>query len=337
MKTKTNPAAIGIFIAGAIVILFASLVIFGGGRFFHKTKDLLLTFREPVTGLDVGAPVKLMGVTIGSVKEVQIGLGNMTNDVFLINVVVEIDVKTAQSSFGDYKVDLEDPKRFERLTQELGLRGRLDMLSMLSGQLYIALDMYPGEEGYQLHEQSKHALWEIPTRPSTKRQLMQSLVTSLEKFTQFDVQGISGELRGVLTDLRGDLTAMRFGEIGTNLVGSLQELREILGDPQLRSAITNLNQTLAEFNQLGGSLNKQVNPLLAEVQSDLRKTGNAFDEATKMFSQLQTQVNPDSTLSRELVRTLDDASRALNALRQLAEEVQRNPSSLVTGKKEPKP
>ena len=337
MKTKTNPAAIGIFIAGAIVILFASLVIFGSGRFFHKTKDLLLTFQEPVTGLDIGAPVKLMGVTIGSVKEVHIGLGNLTNDVFLINVVVEIDLKTAQSSFGDYKVELDDPERFERLTHELGLHGKLDVLSMLSGQLYIALDMYPDEPGFQLHQEKKSGLWEIPTLPSTKQKMMESLVTSLENFTKFDVKGTSDQLQGLLADLRGDLADMQLGRMGTNLADTVVELKVLLGDPQLRSAITNLNLTLAQMNQLGGELNNRIDPMLLAAEADLKKAGETIDEAATTLRALQAQLGPNSTLGRELVRTLDEASSTLNALRQLAQQIERNPNSLITGKKESTP
>jgi len=337
MKTKTNPAAIGIFIAGAVVVLFASLVIFGSGRFFRKTKELLLTFREPVTGLDVGAPVKLMGVTVGSVKTVQIGVGDQTNNVLLINVVVEIDMKNAQASFGTYKIDLDDRKRFEQLTQEQGLRGQLDVLSLLSGQLYIALDMYPDRHGFQLHRENKDGMWEIPTLPSTKRQVMQSLVTSLENFTKFDVQGTSEQLRGLLVDLRDDLAAMQLGRMGTNLADTVVEMKDLLGDPELRSAITNLNLTLGQMNQLGGNLNNRIDPMLLAAEADLKKIGATIDEAAKTLRQLQGQLGPNSSLGRELVRTLDEASTTLNALRQLAQELERNPSSLITGKKQSTP
>ena len=337
MKTKTNPAAIGIFIAGAIIILFASVIIFGSGRFFHKTKQLLLTFREPVTGLDVGAPVKLVGVTIGSVKEIHIGVGEETNNLILINVVVEIDLQGAQASFGDYKIDLEDRKRFERMTKELGLRGQIDVLSMLSGQLYIALDMYPGQEGFQLDREEKNAMWEIPTLPSTKQKMMQSLVTSLENFTKFDVKGTSDRLQGLLGDLRGDLAAMQLGRIGTNLDDTVVELKGLLGDPALRSAITNLDLTLAQLNQLGGTLNLRADPILLAAETDLKKAEAMIDEAGKTLRVLQAELGPDSTLSRELVRALDEASTTLIAFRQLVQEIERNPSSLITGKKETTP
>jgi len=337
MKTKTNPAAIGIFIAGAIVILFASLVVFGSGRLFRQTKDLLLTFREPVTGLDVGAPVKLMGVNIGSVKEIQIGVGDETNGVFMINVVIEIDLKNVQASFGTYRIDLDDRKRFEKLTQESGLRGQLDVLSLLSGQLYIALDMFPGQKGFQLHPERQRGLWEIPTLPSTKRQMMRSLVTSLENFTKFDVQGTSDQIKGLLADLRSDLAAMQLHRVGTNLADTVVELRDLLGDPKLRSAITNLDLALAQIQELGGNLNSQINPLLAEAKTDLKKAGATLDEAAETLRQLQAQLAPDSTLGRELVRTLDEASTSLSALRQLVQQIERNPSSLITGKKQSTP
>lgn len=337
MKTKTNPAAIGIFIAGAIVILFLSVIIFGSGRFFHKTKDLLLTFQEPVTGLDVGAPVKLMGVQVGTVKRIQIGVGSVTNDLFLVNVVIQIDLEQAQTSFADYPIELDDRKLFDKLTQEGGLRGQLDILSLLSGQLYIALGMYPEREGFQLHREKESGLWEIPTLPSTKRQMIGSLVTSLENFTKFDMQGTSEKLQALLLQLRGDLSAMNLGRMGTNMADTLAELKAVLADSELRSAVTNLNLTLVQMNKLGGSLNNRIDPLLQLAENDLKKAEATLDEAGTTLRQLQAQVGPNSALSLELVRTLEQAGMTLNALRQLAQEIERNPSSLITGKKETKP
>jgi len=336
MKSKVNPTAIGIFIAGAIVIIFASVILFGSGKLFRHTKTYLLTFREPATGLDVGAPVKLLGVSIGTVKDVSLSVGG-TNDSLLINVLVETDRDRLKDVVRGYALDVDDRASFERTVQEKGLRGRLDVLSMLSGQLYIALDMYPGQPGFQLGREEAHGHWEIPTLPSTKREMIQSLVTSLHNLTELDFKGLSTELKGLLTDLRADLARLNFGEINTNLVGVLGEVQTFVGNPALSSAITNLDRTLAQLDELGQSLNKNVNPLLASANSDLKKAGAALDEATQALRALKEQVQPGSDLTRQLIRTLDRVDETLNALRQLAQELQRNPSSLITGKKESKP
>jgi paraquat-inducible protein B len=336
MKSKVSPTAIGIFIAGAIVIIFASVILFGSGKFFRHTKTFMLTFREPVTGLEVGAPVKLLGVSIGSVKEVSVGVGN-TNSAFLINVRIEVDREHLQDVVQGVALDLDNRPRFEKTVKDLGLRARLEVLSLLSGQLYIALDVYPGQPGFQLHQENTHGYWEIPTLPSTQREMMQSLVTSLHNLTELDFKGLSTELKGLLTDLRTDLAQLNFGEINTNLVGVLGELQTFVGNPALSSAITNLDRTLAQLDELGQSLNKNVNPLLVSADADLKKAGSALDEATQALRALKEQFQPGSDLTRQLIHTLDRVDQTLNAVRQLAQELERNPGSLISGKKESKP
>jgi len=336
MKSKVSPTAIGIFIAGAIVIIFASVILFGSGKLFRETKTLLLTFREPVTGLEVGAPVKLLGVNIGTVSDISLGTGG-TNESVLINVLIELDRDQIKDVFKAYPINLDDRNRFEAIIQERGLRGRLDVLSMLSGQLYIALDFYSGQPGFQLSRESEHGHWEIPTLPSTKKEMIQSLVTSLQNLTELDFKGLSAELKGLLGDLRADLARINVGQINTNLVGILDQTKSLLANPELATAITNLNQTLEQLDQLAGKLNQKINPLLADVDADLKKAGAMLDEGIQTLRALKTQLEPDSTLSRELIGILDQADQALNALRQFLQQLQRNPSSLITGKKEPNP
>jgi paraquat-inducible protein B len=334
MKSKISPTAIGVFIAGAIVILFGSVLLFGSGKLFKHTKDYLLTFNEPTTGLDVGAPVKLAGVTVGTVKQVSVAVGN-TNASLLVNVVVEVDRERITTVFGDQELHLDDRMWFERAVHERGLRGRLDILSLLSGQLFVALDTYSNQPGFQLGQEAEGGLWEIPTLPSQKRELIQSLVVSLDNLRQTDLKGAVEELKALLVDLRKDLDALHLDKAGTHLEGTLVSVKDLVSNPQLKSAITNLNSALAQLDQLGKTINPKVNPLLEELSADLKKAGSLFDKANGTFAQLQSQVEPDSVLMIELVRTLEEAGSTLNALRQLAGQIERNPSSLITGKKEP--
>ena len=121
-KPKINPAVIGVFIAGAIVIFFTSIIVFGSGRLFTKTKEMLLTFREPVAGLDAGAPVKLLGVTVGSVKEIYLQPAKDPTQGILINVIIEIDRKKAQSMRFPISTCVVFPKRRENLIKFSMLR-----------------------------------------------------------------------------------------------------------------------------------------------------------------------------------------------------------------------
>jgi paraquat-inducible protein B len=322
------------FISGAVVILFLSVILFGSGKLFRQTKSYVLTFREPVTGLQSGSLVKLMGVNIGDVKEIWLGV-NAEGDRELVNVVIELDRKRLRDLFREDADAMDDRPRFDTQVSEKGLRGRLSVLSMVSGTLYIELGLFPGTTGFQLDAEDEHGHWEIPTIPSTKMQMMESLITSLENLTKFDFGGTSTELRALLTDLRQSLEDLQFEKVGEGLVDTIDKADALLGDPALKSAVSNLNQTLGHVEELAGKLNKEANPLLASAADDLNKAGIALDEATEALTALKSQLAPNSTLSRELITTLDQAGQALEALRELAQQIQRDPSSLITGKPAP--
>ena len=82
------------------------------------------------------------------------------------------------------------------------------------------------------------------------------------------------------------------------MVGVLAEVKSLVGNPALSSAITNLDRTLAQLDQLGNSLNKNVNPMLVNLDADLKKAGAALDEVNLALRALKAQVEPGSTVSR---------------------------------------
>ena len=87
-----------------------------------------------------------------------------------------------------------------------------------------------------------------------------------------------------------------------------------------------LRRCLAIIEEGGGSFDSFIHVR----NGGLRDVRRACDGCSCVKS-------PDAALSRELVRTLEEARNALNALRQLAQEIEQNPSSLITGKKESRP
>ncbi len=70
MAKQANRMMIGGFVVLAVIIMAASLVVFGSGKFFKKTMKCVLYFDESVKGLNVGAPVLFQGVQIGSVTSI---------------------------------------------------------------------------------------------------------------------------------------------------------------------------------------------------------------------------------------------------------------------------
>ena len=89
MAKQANKTVIGLFVIGAIVLLVAALVIFGGGKFFKKTNRYVAFFEGSVKGLTVGAPVMFRGVRIGKVDDFQVYY-DAKEEVFKIPVMLTL-------------------------------------------------------------------------------------------------------------------------------------------------------------------------------------------------------------------------------------------------------
>src|SRR5262245_55212021 len=89
MGSKINPTTIGAFVVGALVLLIAGVLLFGGGKFFQEKVPYVLFFDSSVEGLNVGAPVIFRGVQIGQVTAISAIADPQTFDV-RIKVQVEL-------------------------------------------------------------------------------------------------------------------------------------------------------------------------------------------------------------------------------------------------------
>ena len=137
MAKQANRMMIGGFVVLAVIIMAASLVVFGSGKFFKKTNKYILYFDESVKGLSVGAPVLFQGVQVGSVTSITLQADFVTMKT-QIPIIIEIEpdrwkVRTGERSYR---------KVAEKLI-EMGLRAQLIMQSFITGQLMIQLDFYP--------------------------------------------------------------------------------------------------------------------------------------------------------------------------------------------------
>jgi len=138
MSKKVNKTVIGVFVVGALVLLMCSIVVFGSGELFKRTNKFVLYFDGSVKGLAIGAPVMFRGVSIGTVKDISLIYDSKAGTVML-PVIVEIQQGRIKGtpSFSDL---VSDKKMIE-----LGLRGKLEIQSFLTGQLMIAFDFYPNQ------------------------------------------------------------------------------------------------------------------------------------------------------------------------------------------------
>jgi paraquat-inducible protein B len=313
MAKQANRMMIGGFVVIAVIIMAASLVVFGSGKFFKKTNKYILYFDESVKGLSVGAPVLFQGVQVGSVTSItlQADLVEMKTQ---IPVLIEIDpdrwqVRTGERSYRKVAAKLI----------EMGLRAQLIMQSFITGQLMIELDFYPKSAvcyaPAQIDKDYKDYIV-IPTCQSTSARLAQAL----------------GDL-----DLKG---------IEKHLLSTLAGIDRFVNNPDLTASLRALKDTLQDASKLVTRLDRQVDPLaddLKKTAKDLGKLSRDVDakvaELTpgldKTMSTARGVLSADSPLMVELENTLKEISAMSRSIRQLANYLDQHPEALIRGKGKP--
>src|SRR5512138_331754 len=181
MKTP-NPTALGLFLVIGLALGVAGVLIFSSGNLFRAQQKSILYFDGSLKGLNPGAPVKFRGVTIGKVDQILIH-HNQSSDDFAMPVIVAIDNKLLQSR-SDKALPISSQDYLNENIRR-GFRGRLDAESLVTGVLYISLDIIPDAPAPVFHQASPRYM-EIPTIPSQVQRLMDHL-------EQLDLPGISAK------------------------------------------------------------------------------------------------------------------------------------------------
>ena len=314
MGKKANPATIGAFVVGAVVLALAGILIFGSGKLFKHTSRYVCFFSGAVDGLNVGAPVKFKGVEIGSVVDIRLRLPEqgpppqgVTRE-FRIPVAIEIDDERVAAAGGAARRDIKQ-------LIDRGLRAQLNAQSLVTGLLFVQLAYNPEiPPTFELPPDSKIA--EIPTIPTAMEAVQTAAESVFRKLQEVHVEELVKSVTQAVDTIKG--------------VAATPELKEAV--QALPATVANLNQTLTSFRELSVRLDTKTGPLLDSLKGTSDKGGATIDQARETLQSVQQFVEPESPLSTQLTGSLQEVAEAARALRLLANLLERNPSVLVRGK-----
>jgi paraquat-inducible protein B len=326
---RATPQLIGGFVIGAVALAFAGVMFFGSGGLFAEKETYVLYFDGSVKGLNVGAPVMFRGVKIGTVTDVSVYV-NPKDFTFRIPVLIEVETKRIESAGAE-----KNPIKFlDKLNQddslklliEKGLRAQLQMQSIVTGQLFVQLDMLPDEpvklSGYPSEFK------ELPTITSG----LQELSATFEKLPLEDV--------------------------AQKLLNTLEGLEELVHSPELATSLYNLDKTMKNLTQLTITLNQslpkmidqtdsamtsvklaadnfeqEINPLTKDVRASLATLQETLQQVDQTAASLDRTIAEDSPLRYRVDKALDDFSKAARSVRTLTDELERHPESMLLGKR----
>jgi len=306
MGKRANPVLVGSFVLGGIVLAVIVIAVVGSGSFFRHEQKLVAYFDGSVDGLDVGAPVKFRGVPIGRVTGVRLRLPLQPVDDRRIPVMVEVD-QDRLIELGESRAVVSDEDLTEHLVAQ-GLRAQLELESLITGVLFVGLEMVPGSPAnFVLPRDSGYT--EVPTLPTTLEEAQAKITGVLNQLAKLDVDGI-----------------------GRSVIAAADGIARLTSSPDLHEALLRLPEALVAVRDVAGSVRAQVGPLAANVNGRVDDARASLKRLDTALDNLSALTDPRAPLADGLAGAITEVTGAARAVRYLAEEVSRNPNIILTGR-----
>lgn len=250
----------------------------------RETLMFTMYFMESLRGLTVGSPVEVNSVTLGEVKGIKVEFDEQRRQ-FVFPVDVALYPGRMRAMMRHAAADPTPAEQKARLDTLIasGLRAQLKTGSLLTGQMYIAMEFFPKAAPTTIDWTKKPPVF--PTEP-----------------------GVLVGLQATLMNISKKIESMPLDRIGEDL----------------RTTLQSLNRTLMGAEQAVKRMDRDVAPAAKA----------ALDDARRMLNTADKTLASDAPLQQDLRSSLRDLSRAAQSLRQLTELLERQPESLIQGKKE---
>ncbi len=297
---EANTRLIGAFIVGAVALVIVVFLVFGSGKMFTKTFEYVIYFRGSVNGLDLGAPVKIRGVTVGSVSGI-VPLYFPNGD-FAVEVKIKTEVGIIKS-VGKPQEEIIQQEEVENAITN-GFRAQLNTSSFVTGKLFVNLDYFPDSEKIFMKRNEEDV--EIPSIPST---------------TELFENSLKSVMKG--------LEKLNLVELTESIHNTVKSVDAILASPMWQANLEIMNQNLIKTDTLFARLNRSIDPIADNVVETTLQT----QETLKSIQLLVESLDNIAVNNRyEIHEVLKEITYSARALKRLAEYFEEHPSDMIFGK-----
>lgn len=270
---------------------------------YIRSPPLAAIFTGSVLGLAKGSPVRLRGMTIGEVEQVQLELDHGSGTLVAVaRFFVEPNRIAGAMTRADSPVQLRLGQLIHR-----GLRVKLESGNLLTGSKALSLDFYP--EAAPLEMTVRDGAMVIPV-----------------------IEGSGGDPIASASAVMDRLAAIPFDQIGRNLNDTLAGTSTLVNDPDFKAVADALRTTLAAVQGLVQTLNRGVEPVTQRLPVLAGHLDDAVKRTDRLIASIESGYGANSQINRDANRLMIQLSEAARSIRVLADLLARNPEALIKGR-----
>ncbi|MGE5284515.1 MAG: intermembrane transport protein PqiB [Actinomycetota bacterium] len=281
-----------------------------------------LFFRGSLRGLSVGAPVDFLGLPVGEVTGVFLTYAPGKRRIRTRVEIVTYPHRMLESqgnpdATAGRGTPISERREFmQRQVTEMGLRAQLRNASLISGQLYVALDYFPDAPEAKIHWERKPP--DFPVVPSEMENLQANLRNLLAKLDKVPIEEIGKDARKAIGSLDRTLARLETETL-----------------PEAKKSLETLDRTMRSANR---ALERVDGEIVPEAMKTLEELRRAIASAERVITNTDNAfLGPDAPGRQDLRDALREIARAARSVRALSDYLERNPDALIRGKTREKP
>ncbi len=316
MSTPTNHWKLGLFVVATAALALATLGFLGAQSMRQDVVHYTTFFDESVQGLEVGAPVKFRGVTIGNVSAVGVapdGRHVAVTSALTVKEMIHLGISRGKGKEARILVPPD-------LRMQLASQG-------ITGVKFLQIDFFAVKDNPPPALPFPTPPNYIPAAVSTMKNLEDAVVRAVNRLPEVaeGILRVTVQLERMLDGLEKDNLSgkaasalVRVNEVLDALRGEVKRLDAGKLSAQAQEALTSLNATIkrvdVSLDRLGGDKGLLVTA-----------TGAVGDMATSTRD-----------VGKEFEETLRDIQEMAAAIQRVADALERDPDMLVKGRGKPR-
>ncbi|WDE95865.1 MlaD family protein [Lentisphaera profundi] len=354
---------LGVFVLSGLVLFICALFYLGLREQFRQSFDFVTYFDRSVQGLEVGSSVKLKGVTVGRVTSVE-----LWENEFVKVTMTAVPRNVSDSEIKDLSED-QVQVRFQGYiieSVEKGMRASLNYAG-ITGMKYVELDYIDTKRDNKVKLPFEVTETYIPALRSSLEDLVvdvekildgvaridfkqiganaekamasaEKTMTSLDKFASEELLTLSKDLSLSLKRIDKFTQVLEKEVVAAKVGDTTTSFRKTLANLDVNSV--ELNKALVSATKTSDLIRKDFNRMSDGVAVALDMVEKNLNALVSLTPQVEKILSGEGKIGKALVDLSKDTSNSLNnfdrtldTIRRLMDYLERNPSSIVKGKK----
>lgn len=303
MATASQKYKLGVFLVASLVLFTGTLIVFAGVSLSEQQDEYFIYYEESVAGLEIGAPVKLAGVNVGTVQSIRVNPDNVEQVEVKVGLETGTPVKADTQAYlnlqgitGLQYVELRDSTKASKLLKpgDSITAGR-SLLARFSGkgeEMLLKIDkvldnvlVLTGEEnqekiaGALTHVESMvrsidtmsvelaEVIVEVNSLLKENRRPIRRAISSVDNIAE-KVDVMVGSANVLLVELNKAIEGVRLAKTFEGINDTNSMIQGIFDDVQLGQTIENVTVTLGAMQLLL----EQLTQMMGQNQEQLRAT-----------------------------------------------------------------